>query len=227
MPGKWITQAPQGGGLARSYTDDEMAAHLRQSRTRSPATDRWLRVDQLTVGFAVANGPLRAVYRWEFDVFADLPPRAPVPELDHVNAAKHLGMSLLEFLSEPSAVRSRAHNETAADHRAAIRAADALLHTLRQLTDARDDSTSADIRRFLSIDNTHTFDWDGLLEPSAYARTKAALLSILARLAHGDHTRAMQVYTDVCERGRTIAHVLRAWQQRWLEEDYAQHARGA
>lgn len=225
MPGKWITQAPGGDGFARTYSDDEMAALLRQSRGRSSDMGQWFRVDRVTVGFAPASGRLTAIYRWEFDVFEGLPRRARLPELGEVNAAKHLGMPVVDFLSEPSSVRSRAWNETTADHGAAIRAADALLHVLRQLTDARVDGVSGDMRAFLSIDNTHRLDGSRLTEPSAYLRTKTALLSILTRLAHGDEERALQVYIDVCEHGRTIAHVLRAWQQRWLEDDYERHLR--
>ncbi len=227
MPGKWITQAPDGDGTARTYSDDEMAAHLRQSRGRSPDNHQWFRVDRVTVGFAPEGGPLKAIYRWEFDVLEGLPRQARSPELGEVNAAKHLGMPLIDFLSEPSSVRSRAYNEATANHGAAIRAADALLHVLRQLTDARDDGMSGDMRAFLSVDNGHRLDGSGLVEPSAYLRTKTALLSILTQLAHGDQERALQAYIDVCEHGRTIAHVLRAWQQRWLEDDYERHLRGA
>ncbi len=227
MPGKWITQAPDGDGIARTYSDDEMAAHLRQSRGRSPDNRQWFRVDRVTVGFAPEGGLLKAIYRWEFEVFEGLPRQYRLPELDEVNAAKHLGIPVVDFLSEPSSVRSRAYNETTADHGAAIRVADALLHVLRQLTDARDDGMSGDMRAFLSIDNTHQLDGSGLAEPSAYLRTKTALLSILTRLAHGDQERALQLYTDVCEHGCTIVHALRAWQQRWLEDDYERHLRSA
>ncbi len=227
MPGKWITRAGEDDEIGRTSSGDEMAAHLRESRGRSPDTDQWFRLDRLTVGFASKGGPVRAVYRWEFDVFEGLPRQARLPELGDVNAAKQLGMSVVDFLSEPRSVRSRAANETTADQGAAIRAADALLHVLRQMTDARDDGMSGDMRAFLGIDNTQRLDRRGLLEPSAYLRTKTALLSIVTRLAHGDRERALQVYTDVCEHGRTIAHVLQAWQQRWLEEDYERHLRSA
>src|SRR6266511_3029540 len=114
MPGKWITQAGGDDEIGRTFSGDEMAAHLRESRGRSPDTDQWFRLDRLTVGFASEGGPVRALYRWEFDVFEGLPRQARRPELGDVNAAKHLGMSVVDFLSEPSSVRSRAANETTA-----------------------------------------------------------------------------------------------------------------
>jgi hypothetical protein len=171
MPGQWITQAGEDDEIGRTFSGDEMAALLRESHGRSPDRDQWFRLDRLTVGFAPEGGPVRALYRWEFDVFEGFPRQARLPEVGDVNAAKHLGISVVDFLSEPSSVRSRAANETTADQGAGIRAADALLHVLRQMTDPRDDGVSGDMRAFLSIDNTQRLDRRGLLEPSAPCRS--------------------------------------------------------
>jgi len=228
MPGQWITRDPGSGEIAMTYTDDEVSKRLRESNKESPAYDataaeRWFRIDRTTVGVAEAGGPLLAVYRWEFNLFEGIQPSARGFSLDMAEVARHMGLSIADYLAAPGSATSRARNEWEADHTAAVRAADALLYTLRQLDSAKRDWMTYDMRKFLNVDNTHELDAVGLLEPTAYARTKGALLAILKRLAHGDEGRAIQVYTDVCEHGRTIAHVVRAWEQRWFEEDYAAH----
>lgn len=226
MPGMWITRDPDTGEVAGTRTEDEMSASLRAGNKESPAyvaeaTERWFRIDWHTVGVAAVGGPVTAIYRWEFDVFEGEPKGGRVPPVELVRAARHMGLSIRDFIASPGSATSRARAEATADRTGAVRAADALLHTLRQLAAVREDGMSFTMRMFLSTDNTPDLDAGRMLEPSAYAVTKTALLAVLAKLAGGDQDRARRLYIEVAERGQTISHVLPAWEERWVADDYA------
>lgn len=233
MPGKWIRKDPDNGQVWNEYTEDEMSAAIRRGNPDSPdymphptGASRLFRIDDLTVGVEIIGQGVDSVpFRFEFDLYEGWEPGRKAPAARVVAAATRAGMSLGDFLAASGATTAFYYRAIEADRAAHVRSADALLHALRAIADVTDPGITRDAKLFYREDNTKS-PVEGVT-PSAFGLTKRALLAVLGKLAGGRMDRAASVYHECQERGRTVAHLIAAFEQRWYEEDHAHRATSA
>lgn len=233
MPGKWIRKDPDSGQVWSEYTEVEMSAAIRRGNPNSPdymphptGASRLFRIDDMTVGVEIMGQGVDAVpFRFEFDLYEGWEPGRKAPSARLVKAATRAGMSLLDFIAASGSTTEFYYRAVEADHAAHVRSADALLHALRTITDVSAPGITRDTKQFYQDDNTRSPVVG--VTPSAFGLTKGALLAVLGKLANGRMDRAAAVYHECQERGRTVAHVIPAFEQRWYEEDHLQRATSA